>query len=220
MVRTRIKICCIADIQEANLAIRAGAGVIGLVGPMPSGPGPITEDQIANIVPAIPPGISTFLLTSEVLADRIIGQYRKCQTQVIQLTDYIDETAYREIRRALPAVKLVQVIHVESDEDIDRALHYSQMADALLLDSGNPSASTKVLGGTGKVHDWTISRKIVEQSSKPVYLAGGLNPENVAEAIRAVKPFGVDVCSGLRTQGKLDERKAVKFVGAVNSITK
>jgi phosphoribosylanthranilate isomerase len=89
--------------------------------------------------------------------------------------------------------------------------------DALLFDSGNPSLAVKELGGTGRVHDWSISRRIREQVNVPVFLAGGLNAGNAAEAARQVRPFGLDICSGVRTDGRLDESKLRAFVEALAS---
>lgn len=89
--------------------------------------------------------------------------------------------------------------------------------DALLLDSGNQKLAVKELGGTGRTHDWRISRQIVETVPVPVFLAGGLTPENVSTAIQEVRPFGLDVCSGLRTNGKLDGEKVKRFFASVQS---
>lgn len=118
---------------------------------------------------------------------------------------------YRLLREALPGIALVQVIHVRNELSLDEAVTIAPFINGILLDSGNPDLSVKELGGTGRVHNWDISRKIVEQTPVPVFLAGGLKPENVAEAIRNVNPYGVDVCSGLRTNGKLDLQKLKLF---------
>ncbi len=87
--------------------------------------------------------------------------------------------------------------------------------DAILLDSGNQKLAVKELGGTGRTHDWRISRQIVESVHVPVFLAGGLTPENVLVAIRKVRPFGLDICSGLRTNGHLDEEKVQQFFASI-----
>lgn len=214
---TQIKICCIASVEEARLAIRCGASALGFVSAMPSGPGVIPEEQIAAIIPLIPEGIATFLLTSKTDIAGIVQQYEKCRPSVFQLCDRVTPEDHRELKAKLPDVKLVQVIHVLGEASIDEALEQSKTVDALLLDSGNPCASIKSLGGTGKAHNWEISRQIVRQSSVPVYLAGGLTPENVAEAIRTVQPYGVDVCSGVRTAGKLAWEKLERFVEQVSN---
>lgn len=213
---TRIKICCISSIEEASLAIRYGANAVGLVGPMPSGPGPIEIELIKEIASTIPPGVSSFLLTSETSAEGIIEMYVKTSVQVLQLVDEVEDVnVYEIVRRKIPHVRLVQVIHVTGSEAIDESLRVAPHVDALLLDSGNPKLLIKELGGTGRVHDWSISGKIVMKSNKPVFLAGGLNPRNVAAAISTVQPFGVDVCSGLRVDGKLNEDLLMQFVSEV-----
>src|SRR5205814_1092173 len=202
---TRVKICCIATIAEARLAVAHGASAIGLVSAMPSGPGPIAEDAIAAIVPHVPPGVATFLLTCRQDADGIIAQQRRTRANTIQLCDRMDASAYAQLRAAIPGIALVQVVHVCDAGSIDEAVAVAPHVDAILLDSGNQKLAVKELGGTGRVHDWSISAQIVARvAPRPVYLAGGLNPANVADAIRKVRPFGVDVCSGLRTGGSLD----------------
>ncbi|MCI4648780.1 phosphoribosylanthranilate isomerase [Phaeodactylibacter sp.] len=211
----KIKICCISSIEEAQLAIRYGADALGLVGPMPSGPGTLTDDAIAQIVPAIPPPVASFLLTSETEADAIIAHHQKVHTTTLQLVDALSEGTYTDIRAALPAVKLVQVIHVLDERSVEEAVRLSESVDALLLDSGNPNLKIKELGGTGRTHDWSLSRRIVEQARAPVFLAGGLNAQNVRQAIEAVQPFGIDLCTGVRTDGQLDEAKLAAFFRAV-----
>jgi len=216
---TRVKICCIANIEEARLAIKHGASALGLVSEMPSGPGVIPEKVIKEIADQIPPGISTFLLTSKQNVDEIIEQHYRCGTNTIQLCDRIINGSHLQLKKALPGIKIVQVIHVAKKESIDEAVEVAEFVDAILLDSGNQKLSTKELGGTGRTHDWSISRKIVESVNVPVFLAGGLNPQNVEEAILQVKPFGVDICSGVRTDSKLDEKKLKLFFDCVKSIS-
>ena len=197
------------------MAIRYGASALGFVSAMPSGPGPISEELIAEIIPHIPAGISTFLLTSKQDAPSIIDQQRRTHANTLQLVDSVSCDTYRELKSALRDVSLVQVIHVSGNESVEAALAVAPFVDALLLDSGNPNLPVKQLGGTGRVHDWGVSRMICASLPKPVYLAGGLNPENVADAIRLVRPFGVDLCSGVRTHGSLDETKLSRFFSAV-----
>jgi phosphoribosylanthranilate isomerase len=213
-MKPRIKICCISSLEEAGMAVSAGAAALGLVGPMPSGPGIIEDALIAEIAKQVPPPVSSFLLTSETKAGQIIAHYKKVHTSTIQLVDAIKTNAYKEIRAALPAVKLVQVIHVLNEHSIDEALAAASDADALLLDSGNPNLTTKILGGTGRVHNWKLSRQIVSQSRVPVFLAGGLHSNNVREAIETVMPFGLDLCSGVRTNHQLDPEKLETFFRA------
>lgn len=214
-MKPRVKICCISSLEEAQAAVRSGASALGLVGHMPSGPGVIPDDLIAKIAQQVPPGVSSFLLTSHTKAAEIIQHQQLVKTNTIQIVDTLTEGSHEAIRLALPAIKIVQVIHVINENTIDEALAAAETADALLLDSGNPNLRVKELGGTGRVHNWDISRKVVEQSSIPVFLAGGLKAENVQAAIEAVQPFGIDLCSGVRTNGKLDLRKLDAFFEAV-----
>jgi phosphoribosylanthranilate isomerase len=211
----RIKICCISSIAEAQTAISLGASAIGLVAKMPSGQGVITDDLIAKIAKSVPPPVATFLLTSETSSGGIIAHYKRVNTNTIQIVDQMKLGTYRDIKEKLPSIKIVQVIHIFDERSIDEALKISEKVDALLLDSGNPNLVVKELGGTGRIHNWAISRKIVEQSKVPVFLAGGLNAGNVREAIDVVQPFGVDVCSGVRTDRKLDLKKLEAFFKAV-----
>ncbi|MFC5409218.1 phosphoribosylanthranilate isomerase [Larkinella bovis] len=207
-----VKICCISSVEEARLAVEAGASALGLVGKMPSGPGVIGDELIRTIAQTVPPPVATFLLTSEPTAEAIIEHHRRAYTNTLQLVDALPEGSYRLLRTALPGIKLVQVIHVLDELSIDEALASAEEVDALLLDSGNPKLAVKELGGTGRRHDWALSRRIVEQSRVPVFLAGGLKPENVREAIETVQPFGLDVCSGVRTDGQLDPKKLEAFL--------
>jgi phosphoribosylanthranilate isomerase len=199
------------------MAIRYGASAIGLVSEMPSGPGMISEDTILEIAEYTPPGISTFLLTSKQSIDDIIEQHLRCRTNTIQLCDRLMVGTHSDLKKALPGIKIVQVIHVNGEESVKEAKDAAIGADAILLDSGNQNQNIKVLGGTGKTHDWSISKLITRSISKPIYLAGGLNSENVIEAIKQLQPFGVDVCSGVRTNEKLDESKLRKFFAVVRS---
>lgn len=218
MIKPRIKICCISSRKEAFEAIECGASALGLVGEMPSGPGVISDEKIAEIARAVPPPIATFLLTSKTKADEIIEHHRKVHTNTIQIVDELADRTYHEIREALPNVKLVQVIHVKDEKSVDEAVELAEMVDAILLDSGNPGLKIKELGGTGRRHDWRLSRRIVEAVEKPVFLAGGLSAENVREAIETVQPFGLDLCSGVRTNGKLDRRKIEDFFSEIEKI--
>jgi phosphoribosylanthranilate isomerase len=211
-----VKICCIADLDEARLAIGAGASAIGLVSAMPSGPGPIDEAEIARVAAAVPRPTETFLLTALTDAEAISAQHRRCGTTAVQLVDAIEEAELRRLRRLLPGIRLVQVIHVTGAESVDEARAAAPLVDTILLDSGNPRLAVKELGGTGRVHDWTTSRRICDSVGVPVLLAGGLNPGNAREAFDRVQPAGLDVCSGLRPNGRLDAGKLQAFFHALH----
>ncbi len=213
-MKPRIKICCISSADEAALAVRAGASALGLVSSMPSGPGVIDEALIADIAARVPPAIGTFLLTSRQDAEAIVDQQRRCRTNTLQLVDHVPVAELIKLRRTLPGISLVQVIHVSGPESLDAARAVSPYVDAILLDSGNQKLPVKELGGTGRTHDWRISRAIREAVALPLFLAGGLRPGNVHEAISAVQPFGLDICSGVRSDGRLDADKLCAFIQA------
>ncbi len=213
----KVKICCISSVEEAERAIGLGASALGLVSAMPSGPGVIEEAHIAEIAAAVPPSVATFLLTSLQATDAIIAQHHRCPTTTIQLVDQLEEGTYADLRAALPGVQLVQVIHVTDAASIQEAETAAPHVDALLLDSGNPNAVVKTLGGTGNTHDWALSRQICDRVDVPVFLAGGLRVHNVAAAIEQVQPFGLDLCTGVRTDGQLDEAKLRAFMDAVRA---
>lgn len=211
----KVKICCISSLAEAKMAIEHGASALGLVAKMPSGPGPITDELIREIAATIPPPIASFLLTSRTDAASIAAHQQTVGTNTVQIVDALSEGTYADLRRALPGISIVQVIHVIDERSVDEALEIAPQVDALLLDSGNPNLAVKELGGTGRVHNWGLSRQIVEQAPKPVFLAGGLKAENVKAAMDAVQPWGLDLCSGVRTNGNLDQVKLEAFFKAV-----
>jgi phosphoribosylanthranilate isomerase len=211
----RVKICCISSVEEAREAVLRGAAALGLVSQMPSGPGVIPDSLVAEIAPTVPPPIATFLLTSRVDADAIAEQHSVCKTSTLQLVDFVSHSELRRLRRKVPYVKLVQVIHVLDENSLDEAKSLEGLVDALLLDSGNPTLKVKELGGTGRIHDWNLSRRICQEVKLPVFLAGGLKTTNVVEAIEHVRPFGLDLCSGVRTEGRLDGRKLEQFMQTV-----
>ena len=216
-MKVRVKICCISSVAEAALAVCYGASAMGLVSAMPSGPGVIAEETITEIAASVPPAVATFLLTSQCDAESIIAQQRRTRVNTIQLCDTVQPGCHARLREALPGIALVQVIHVTGEDSIAEAVAVAGQVDALLLDSGNQKLAVKELGGTGRRHDWRISRRIVESVRVPVFLAGGLNPDNVTEAIREVRPFGLDICSGLRTSGLLAEDKVQRFFANVSA---
>jgi phosphoribosylanthranilate isomerase len=207
----RVKICCISSVGEAKLAIKYGASALGLVSEMPSGPGVIDDKLISEISSSIPPPIATFLLTSKQNADDIILLHSQTRTNTLQLVDHLPQSELVKLKEKLPEIKLVQVIHVLDESSIDEASNVQNFVDALLLDSGNPRLKVKELGGTGRTHNWDLSKIIVEEVKIPVFLAGGLNAENVVEAMETVQPFGLDICSGVRTNGLLNEVKLKAF---------
>jgi phosphoribosylanthranilate isomerase len=215
--RTRLKVCCIASPAEARAAVAHGADALGLVSAMPSGPGVIDEARIAEIAARVPPAVAAFLLTSRRDVPAVVAQARRCRVDTLQLVDALPPGSYDALREALPGVRLVQVVHVLDDASVREAEAAAPHVHALLLDSGNPRLAVKELGGTGRVHDWALSRRIRDAVDVPVFLAGGLRAENVADAVRAVRPFGVDVCTGVRAEGRLDAARLSAFVAALRA---
>jgi phosphoribosylanthranilate isomerase len=212
----RIKICCIGSVEEAAMAVDAGASALGLVSHMPSGPGVIGDELIAEIATTVPPAIGTFLLSSRQSVQEIVALQRFCRTNTIQICDRLMRGTHRELKEALPGISIVQVVHVSGPESVDEAVALRDV-DAILLDSGNQKLAVKELGGTGRTHDWSLSREIRERVGVSLFLAGGLTAGNVGQAIREVGPFGIDVCSGVRTDGKLDREKLARFFSAVQN---
>jgi phosphoribosylanthranilate isomerase len=214
-MRTRIKVCCIASTDEARMAIEAGADALGLVARMPSGPGPIADATIADVTAFVPPPVATFLLTSETTAEAIAAHVRATNPSTVQIVSHIDPAESEKLAALEPHVRRVQVIHVEGPGALDLIPAYAPHVHAFLLDSGRPNAAVAELGGTGRAHDWAVSAAFVQASERPVFLAGGLSAANVAAAIRQVRPYGLDLCSGVRTDGRLDPVKLAAFIAAV-----
>lgn len=211
-----MKVCCITNSDDLRLAVAAGADALGLVGPMPSGTGIVDLATARGLAALTPPPVATFLLSSAVDPERLLAEALAVGPAVLQIVDRVAAAAYRLLRAELPALRLVQVVHVAGlAETLDEARAAAEACDAVLLDSGSREGPVPLLGGTGRVHDWAVSRAVVEAIAKPVILAGGLRPGNVADAVRTVRPFAVDVCTGLRTDGRLDPVKLHAFVAGV-----
>ncbi|MCL6608704.1 MAG: phosphoribosylanthranilate isomerase [Geminicoccaceae bacterium] len=214
-VRARLKICCIGDADELRRAVAAGADAVGLVGPMPSGPGPIPLELAAELARLCPPAVTSVLLSSARSAEGLAREVETVRPAALQIVDRVGEPVRRALRQAFPWLRLVQVVHVEGPGAVEEARAAAPTADALLLDSGRPGAAVPELGGTGRTHDWAVARAIVEAVARPVFLAGGLTPETIGRAIRTVRPFGVDVCSGVRRAGRLDPERLAAMAAAV-----
>ena len=217
-MRTRLKVCCIASVEEARAAIMAGASAVGLVAEMPSGPGTITDALIAEIAASVPPPVSRFLLTSRTEPGPVVAHVAACRVDTVQLVDKVPVDTYAALRTQLPHVRVVQVLHVEGMDAVAEAHRVAPYVHAILLDSGRPLAAVRELGGTSRVHDWQISRELVQAvPDTPVFLAGGIGPGNVRNAIRQVRPYGIDLCSAVRTDGQLDPAKLAALVAAIEA---
>lgn len=218
-VVVRVKICCIADEAEAQLAIAHGAAALGLVSAMPSGPGVIDDATVARVADAVrSQPVRSFLLTARTRADDIAAQHAAAGTTTLQLVDHVPLPELQRLRTLVPGVELVQVIHVTGEAALDEALAAAPHVDALLLDSGNPQAAVKQLGGTGRTHDWALARRIRDAVFPlPLWLAGGLRVHNVAEAIATVQPHGLDLCTGVRLGDRLHAPTLAAFMAAVSA---
>ncbi len=214
----QVKICCISSIEEAKLAISYGASVLGLVGPMPSGPGTITAKNAGQILQFIPNHINTFYLCSKTTFAGIVEEYEQVLSTHMQLVDNTSIDLRRKLKMRFPNLQIVQVLHVQGEDSINDLESYIVDSDVILLDSGSPEKAVKELGGTGKVHNWEISKRIVELSPIPVFLAGGLNSANIQKAIQLVKPYGVDLCSSVRSNDKLDTLKLDSFFKQIDNL--
>jgi phosphoribosylanthranilate isomerase len=215
----RVKICCIADEAEARLAMAHGAAALGLVSAMPSGPGVVDDATVARVAAALRgEPVRTFLLTARTRADDIAVQHADAGTTTLQLVDHVPLAELRRLRALCPGVELVQVVHVTGEAALAEAVAVAPHVDALLLDSGNPAAAIRELGGTGRTHDWTLARRIRDAvAPQPLWLAGGLRTHNVAEAIATVQPHGVDLCTGVRQGGRLHAPTLAAFMAAVSA---
>ena len=219
------KICCIKSVEEAEIAIRAGAYAIGLVAEMPNGPGEIDDVNIRAITDDVRQRhcgrAYSVLLTSRTRGDAIVEHVRDTLPDMVQIVDTPEHGAHGVIRKAHPDLKIIQVIHVEDESAVDQARAVEADVDFILLDSGKPSSPVRTFGGTGETHDWSVSKRIVETVDRAVFLAGGLAPENVPAAVSKVRPFGVDVCSGLRDRERdyaLIPERVDAFVAALKRL--
>lgn len=212
MSKPLLKICCIKSGIEADLALQAGADFLGFVSEMPNGPGVLTHDEIASLIASLPPRAKSVLLTSKTTSREILEQQKFVGSWGVQLVNHVDPLELVKLRDLDGGLTLFQVVHVVDKSSIDIARMYYDLCDFLLLDSGSSNAKDPSLGGTGRVHDWQISRDICRESPIPVLLAGGIKTTNIDSAFHCVSPAGFDLCSGLRSNDELNENKLTKFM--------
>jgi phosphoribosylanthranilate isomerase len=212
----KVKVCCITSPEEAQIAVSYGVAAIGMVDETPTGEGRIPVETMAEIVRSVPDSIGTFVLTSATSADQLADLYKASGVKTLQLWDPLESADYAILRSRLPGVFIAQSIHVVEADAMDIARRVSRYVDALVLDSGHSEPPLRWRNPGGETHDWAISRAISEAIQLPVLLAGGLNAENVCQAVRVVRPYGVDVCSGVRKDGRLDRSLLVDFLETVS----
>lgn len=208
----KVKICANKNIYDAESSLMAGADIIGvLVGKNHASNDFISKQQAKEITDYVNHKCLVSLVTHLITADEIIKLTKYIGNDIIQLHSNIKETEVEKIAKELPNVKLVRLIHISSNGKICTDYKNMKYVDYYLLDSFN--LNTNQVGGTGLTHNWNKSRKLIQQLDKPTFLAGGLNPDNVAEAIKITQPYGVDVNSGCKNKtGKKDRIKVSEFV--------
>lgn len=213
-----VKICANKSIEDAKMCLDAHADVIGiLVGQEHTSNDFVDKYRAKEIADFVNHQCGVSLVTHLTEADKIIELTKFIGNDTIQLHSDISEEEVEKIVKECPGVKLVRLIHVSSDGKVCTDISSMKYADYYLLDSFN--LATNQVGGTGLTHDWKKSREIIESLDKPVFLAGGLTPENVEEAIRTAHPYGVDVNSGCKnSSGVKDADKVFDFVSRAKQV--
>lgn len=214
----RVKVSCLRTPEEARLAVSFGAVAIGIASGVPGSTEELEDEQIAAITACVGDDIGTFLLTALGDPGEIAAKARRCAVNTVQLWEPLAPEAYIELRRAAPGLSIAQSIHVVDERAIAQAREMAGVADALVLGSTNPEPPFRWTSPHGRTHDWTISRRIVESAQIPVILSGGLTARNVADAVRFVRPYGVEVCSSVRRNGRLEKSLLVEFLESVTRV--
>ena len=204
----RIKFCGTTSPMDVQCAIDAGCDALGFImGVTHQSSDVVTPAEAAEMVRRLPPFIEPVAVTHLQGTDDLINLVRDSRCTTLQIQDAIEPSEMDTIRDALPFAKIVKAVHVIDESAIKVGKLYEPYADALILDS----RTREKIGGTGIPHDWNISATIVANSAIPVILAGGLTPGNVAEAIRRVRPYGVDVHTGIKRDSVRDPEKTLMF---------
>ena len=211
-----VKICGVSREEDAMNAIKHGADAIGfvmggLVLPLEVEP---HAQTVREIIKKFPKNVDSFLVTHLTNIEDILALSNYINSTGIQISEDIDINELKKIRK-LTKKKIIKTVVVKDESSFDKLKQVEPYCDFILLDTRFKGYT----GGTGLTSDWDLSRKMVEIAKKPVYLAGGLTPDNVLEAIKKVRPQGVDVSTGVGTyskdypkKDKKDERKIKKFI--------
>ena len=206
----KVKICANKSIEEAKMSIDAGADIIGILVGQEHTSNDFVDKYTAKEIADFAKGkCDISLVTHLTNAEDIIGLTNFIGNNVIQLHSDIEEIEVEKIKKELQNVKLVRLIHVSVDGEICTNYKKIKYADYYLLDSFN--LKTNQVGGTGLTHDWNKSRELIKILDKPTFLAGGLNPNNVADAIKQANPYGVDVSSGCKNDNGIKDKEKVKL---------
>jgi len=209
---TKVKICGITNISDLELVISLGADAIGVIVDIPQSPRNTTRENARDIVRKTPVFTKTVLVMAPTSLEYAVSLCDYVEPDVVQI--HGNELNLKDLSEATSGIKIIQTLNAEKIDDIDPvSIDY---CEAILLDS----LTRNQLGGTGKVHDWRKSKMMVKLiKPKPLILAGGLNPDNVKEAIELVKPYAVDVCTGTeRSPGLKDPVKVQRFLSTVSEI--
>jgi len=200
----RVKICGVRTVEDALKCAHSGADAIGML--LARSPRRISIEDARDIARRLPPFVMPVIVMMPGSANDVIDAALRVRPGAVQLQGDEPPEMMERVRRALPGVRLIKAIHMGEGEELAKARSYEGFADALLLDTMSPNR-----GGSGVTHDWNLSRNIISSTKTPVILAGGLKPANVADAIKATRPFAVDVASGVENS---DRAKDIELVRA------
>ena len=207
-----IQMAGIRNKEDALMCVEMGVDIIGLlVGQMHTSDDFLTKEAAKVIKDALPKDIKTTLITHLESGDKIIEIAKFIDVDYIQLHSHLDEAEVEKIHNALPDKKLLRLIHIDTDGKLLNDISKMKYVDFYFTDSIN--LKTNQFGGTGLKHNLETDRRLVETLGKPVFIAGGLNPDNVYEAVKYCHPYGVDVNTGCRaSNGLRDKEKTKAFV--------
>jgi len=211
----RIKICGMKDRISVRMAVRYGADAVGFITEVPvNTPRKIGRETARDLVASTPPFVTSVMVCMPDDLEQAMELIEYVRPDAVQIHSSMAVEELNQIKEA-SRMKLIKTVHIDQDTDIGNTLAYisqlEHIVDAILLDTKIDGKT----GGTGTVHDWTISKNVIAGSSLPVILAGGLKPGNVAEAVRTVRPYAVDAASGVETDGTKDEDKVMTFIQQV-----
>jgi phosphoribosylanthranilate isomerase len=215
----RVKICGVTSADDARLAAVCGADAVGvLVGQRHPSTDFVSSNEAAAILAALPPFVTAALVTHEYDPAAVADAIAVVRPNVVQIHSEMPPTDCAELRNRFGGIRIIKSYHVTGPEAVDYGRRYVDAVDGFVLDSLNPA--TGQVGGTGLTHDWNFSAAIVRRYRLPVMLAGGLTPANVAAAVAVVRPFGVDVNSGVKGAigGRKDPGKMREFIVRAKSV--
>lgn len=210
----KVKICGNASLNDLKIALSAGADAVGFItGTNYKSEDAVTKSCAKKLVLSLPPFVASVAVTHLQNPQDLIDIIDETGCSTLQIQNDVSLEDMDIVKNGLPHTKIIKAVHVTGIEAIEKAEMFSKTADAIILDT---KTETRI-GGTGITHDWNISAEIVKRLNKPVILAGGLSPSNLAEAIEKVKPYAVDVHSGVKKNGARDFYLTKSFVDIAHS---